>query len=344
MKGLLLALVLVSGQAWGAVAPGTVALWTLDNVLTDSSPNGYTLSMTGTVPFVTTPTPPVGSHAAGVFGGAQYLESANARTALNGATSYTIEGYVYFSTLPATRIFSSVGGSTGDSIVLASLANGTFRFVMDDVRVHDTTAGVFTTATWYYWAVVASGTNIKMYVGLPGVTPTKVKDEADADPSFPASGSIVLGALSFSLGTLPLDNGYLDNIRFSNIARTNLPTMDGASQISPYQRNSNSNWVSPLWLLIFQSLFTKPAYALEADNRAEQARNVEGLTVSKVRIVKAKLEADIFSGKVTLTRTPTQVPKSSQSPTPTATPTATPTNTPVPKATTTLEAAQVKVK
>lgn len=71
-------------------------------------------------------------------------------------------------------------------------------------------------------------------------------------------------------------------------------------------------------------LTTTLAYALESDNRAEQARNVSKLTVVKVKLVAEQLSKDIISGKVTRTFTPTQEPKAKRSPTPTATPTATP--------------------
>jgi len=69
------------------------------------------------------------------------------------------------------------------------------------------------------------------------------------------------------------------------------------------------------------------AYALESDNRAEQARNVSSLTVAKVKIAAEQIAKDIYSGKVTRTFTPTEEPKAKGSPTPTVTPTATPTDT-----------------
>lgn len=62
------------------------------------------------------------------------------------------------------------------------------------------------------------------------------------------------------------------------------------------------------------------AYALESDNRAEQARNVSSLSMVKVKLVAEQLSKDIISGKVKLTATPTQDAKSKGSPTPTLTP------------------------
>lgn len=71
-------------------------------------------------------------------------------------------------------------------------------------------------------------------------------------------------------------------------------------------------------------LTTTIAYALESDNRAEQARNVSKLTMVKVKLGAEQLSKDIISGKVTRTFTPTQEVKAKGSPTPTVTPTATP--------------------
>lgn len=78
-------------------------------------------------------------------------------------------------------------------------------------------------------------------------------------------------------------------------------------------------------LLVFSAAL---GYALESDNRAEQARNVSKLEVVKVRLVSEKLASDIFSGKVTRTFTPTQVVNGDGTPTPTVTGTVTPTATP----------------
>ena len=71
-------------------------------------------------------------------------------------------------------------------------------------------------------------------------------------------------------------------------------------------------------------LTTTIAYALESDNRAEQARNVSKLTMVKVKLGAEQLSKDIISGKVTRTFIPTQEVKAKGSPTPTVTPTATP--------------------
>lgn len=249
MKALVIALSLLAGQAH-AVADNTVALWTLDNVLTDDSGNGYTLTMAGTVPFVTTPQPYQGTHQAGAFSAANYLQNAGARAALSGSTTYTIECYVNTSSLAAQQQFMSIGAAAGDSLVLAITTDGRAKFVTDDANVYQSAAGVIAINKNYYFAIVVAGTNLKIYCNEAGTTLTKVFDNTATSPAFPTGGDIYIGVYFPTKSFLPMANGFVDFVRFSNIARTDLPTSDAlavSTQLSPYILNSNSPRMMPLW-------------------------------------------------------------------------------------------------
>lgn len=216
------------------IAANTVALWKLNNALTDDSGNGYDLTQVGTVPFVTSPTPPEGTHMAGTFSGTQYARSAGARTALSGSTTYTIECYTHSTSLAAQQQFMTAGSVAGSSIVMAVTTDGRAKFVTDDVNVYQSAAGVITANTTYYFAVVVDGTNLKIYVGTVGATPTAVVDTTATSPDFPTGGNVNIGVYGLTPTFLPAVNMYIDAVRLSNVARTSLPTVDvPGSLLSP---------------------------------------------------------------------------------------------------------------
>lgn len=247
MKALWLVLWLATATAQAAVASGTLALYKFENDLTDSSGNGYTLSQNGTLTFHTTPTPPQGAYAVGGFSGAVNGYSAALRTAASGSTTYTFEAYIYVTDLSTQRMIWSGGSSSASSIFFSVLNTGAIRWTSDDANIYDSTAGDIAVNTWYYVAFVVNGTSLKVYKGLPGVAPSLVKDVTATSPESPTAGNFYLGAYSLATGIFNF-SGYIDAVRFSNVARTSLPTSDSSgSLLSPYPDQSNKPFVSPLW-------------------------------------------------------------------------------------------------
>lgn len=325
MKALLLAFCLLAGNAW-SVAANTVSLWNLNNSLGDDSGNGYALAQVGVVPFVTTPTPPEGTHWAGPWDQVNYARSSDVRVALSNSTTYTIECYMHSTTLALQQQFLTAGSVAGSSIVLAVTTDGRAKFVTDDVNVYQSAAGVITANTTYYFAVVVNGTNLKIYVGTVGAVPTVVVDTTATSPGFPTGGFVNVGVYGLAPSFLPASFMYLDSIRISSVARTSLPTTDGNPQINPYQWNGTTPLKYPAHrMLMLLPLWTAPSrlQALAQDQRpvAKQIR-VLSLRDSYIRD-KTMMDADIKAGRVTPTRTPVPVAVTLTPTTPGSTPSAT---------------------
>lgn len=332
MKALLLALVLVSGQAWGAATAqigwhfGTDAL----AFLTPDASN-YDCVNTGSIGFST-----VDGKACAVFNnsGAKFFNcSSTATTAWINANKAAYQIEIHVKKISNTGVDGYWFYSVADPICNGDMtmydSGGTVGVQNPKTATCNGPGGSAIGTTSFHSLIYSfSGTTENFY--FDNVLVQSKTTSANANIDIP----LVIGQYT---STYPLD-GYVYDVILSNgnvCTGSTCPDYSptrAPNQISPYIRNSNSPNMFPLFLMrLFDKLFVSPAYALESDQRAEQARNTSNLWSAKVKIDKAKLEADIFSGKVTRTRTPTQVPKSSQSPTPTVTPTVTPTATPTVK-------------
>lgn len=202
------------------IATNTVGLYRLDNNLLDSSGNNYTLTQNGTVPFVTSPTPPQGTHAAGTFSDANYATApAGLRTAMSNLTAYTIQ-------------FSLYSVSKTNSPVMISWNNGDNNFVQlsDGVtkirwnagganNLDITSSDYIGNSTWRHMALVGiSATSRKVYVD--GVE----RGSSASSPDTKTLSTMHLGRYGAATGFS--FNGYLDNVRLSNATLSTFPTTD----------------------------------------------------------------------------------------------------------------------
>jgi hypothetical protein len=336
MRWLLALFLMVGAQAHAALPAGVVAWWTLDNTLDDLGGN-YPLTQVGTMTYDGGPCFEDGDMA-GVFSGTKYLTSADARAAMSGLTTWTVEGDIYMGSLaPATQgFFSSFNGAAlSPALSFQAQQNGALRIVTDDANIYDSASGVITTGSCQYFQVVVDGTNLKAYYGTRAGL-TEVIDVTATAVDFPEAGSIFVGVYGRAVGFAPLTGGYLSNVILSNVARNGTPTVMTGSpgdkrglKLKNYLRTKLGRMLLPI-----PPLF---ATRLEAAPQDQMGMSREVPRVHKklvLRATKTQTRKDVLSGRITRTptrtRTPTPNRSRTETATPTASPTATPTSTPTP--------------
>lgn len=224
MRGLLLILLIISKLAWAVCAPGTVAFYKFNPgvELVDSCGNVYPLDAVGTPPYSTT-TGLCGAGALKVFGNntaGNYVETpASMDAVMDGATTWTVEGYVYYENV------------TGLKAIMSDAANAMLFYTNGaDFRWFNTPtdtivfAGGAVVGTCINWAVVATGSATKLY--FDGVEKASL-----AQNNFDAGG--VHFGIRKATDDLPLSGAYLSQVRISNVVRTFFPTVNPSSDDEP---------------------------------------------------------------------------------------------------------------
>lgn len=209
------------------IASNTVALYNLNNALTDSSGNSYTLTNTGSVPFATSPTPVEGTHEAGSFGGTSYLSPpAGFTAAMNGKTAWTVEGYLYATSLANGPIVISLGCESSGAVYqnFRILSTGALRVINNASGFADSSTGLVTTGAWFFFFF--QGTNTYLRAGVsPAASPDATVDVTLAADATVGNYQTDMGNYRPQLNTFNF-SGYLDAVRFSDTIRTSFPTAD----------------------------------------------------------------------------------------------------------------------
>jgi hypothetical protein len=135
-----------------------------------------------------------------------------------GTGDFTIEGFVYLDIAGvAYGLISKGAASTGWSVNITSGNKLQFSYTATQL----TGATSLAATTWYYFAVVRSGSatgNLKLYLGTSGSTTLDATSAGAVTDNFNQTNSMYVGASR--TGTTILD-GYLDEIRITKgVART----------------------------------------------------------------------------------------------------------------------------
>lgn len=133
---------------------------------------GQTLTKTGTVTTTTaTPTTdPFGTGSSTLFTGAGSYLSTGATAALLLGSVYTIRGWMYVSTIDATRTGILIVGDVASDTNRTSISvfpNGSIEFyaqATSTVHTALSAAGVITTGSWIHFAAVRNGANAWLFV------------------------------------------------------------------------------------------------------------------------------------------------------------------------------------
>jgi len=198
--------------------------------LNDKTANGNTLTNSGGVE-VTSSLPFAASTKAVQLTAAssQYLRASDSAS-LSHTGNFTIEFWVKFTTLPASAaamaLVTKFGASGNWSYFIDLLNTGGNYFIRTDISGsgsdlddHQVTAGTMSTGTWYHFAVVFTAASHKIEVFKDGSsqgtdttgTITSVKD---------GNTSVSLGTTDNAGSNINYLNGYLDDVRIWNVART----------------------------------------------------------------------------------------------------------------------------
>jgi len=202
------------------IAANTIALYNFENNALDSSGNGYDLVTVGTLAYNTTPTPiPQGLMDVGVFSDSNYFDTPGGfKTALSGLAAGTIEGYVYFNSITNTPMICSWNDSTDNYFYVT--AAGALGFTQQSVTNIESAPGLIITGGWYDVAATWDGSNLNIYINNTNVGSVSASYETQAMTAF------LIGRFNLADG-FSLD-GYMDELRFSSVARTTFPTVDPA--------------------------------------------------------------------------------------------------------------------
>lgn len=204
------------------IAPNTVALYNFENNGLDSSGNGYDLVVNGVVPFTNDPTKvSQGAYAAGQFSDANYFSMpAGFKAAWTGLNAWTVEFYAYVQSFGVNDpVLIDLSDSNGQW-TFQIRSNGTFAFVTNNQSAINTGA-IYAPGTKVNIGITFDGNNVKIYMNNVVV--------ATSGNGFPGStGNPTTDQTLGRFGLLPLFSlaGYLDQLRFSNVARTTFPTVD----------------------------------------------------------------------------------------------------------------------
>lgn len=211
----------------------SVAIYELDNAITDSSGNGHTLlNDASPVPFVTSPAPPDGSsHWAGPYLTNQfYTLPPSFDSVYEGLTTWTVEGYIRANSIANTPNIFTFHESDTRYVIIEITATGALRIATDN-GFTDSAAGLVAINTDYYLALSFDGTTIRAYVS-PALNIDSVVDASRVDTSGAIPNTLAGGAEIGRWERSPFFNpfnGYIDAVQYSDIRRLTFPTGAGAA-------------------------------------------------------------------------------------------------------------------
>jgi hypothetical protein len=219
---------------WGpplTIAANTLALWRFDNNGLDASPNAYNLSLVGSVPFQAGG-PGGGAAQAGIFTDANYYNTpAGFNTALSSLSVWTWEFFVTpndLSNSPMVFLIEDDGLAFFEILPAPVLGAVKFHRLFARPVLVQSAAGEVVAGNVYHFAVVCTGTTIEIYKAVVSggvVGPHTLVAQAVSAATF---GTILNGFVGRSSAAFPgfAMDGYIDNLRISDVARTTFPTLD----------------------------------------------------------------------------------------------------------------------
>jgi hypothetical protein len=164
-------------------------------------------------------------------GTGDYLNAKPLQSITLGTTDFTIEGWIYFSAIPAAQIIFDQRPSGTNGAYPCLYMNGAIMtwYINSAAQI---TSGSLSTGTWYYFAVTRSSSQTKMFINGSQVGSTY------ADTNNYLASRTIIGSSSFDL--LYSVNGYLQDFRITKgVARTvtTVPTREfetlGVNSLSP---------------------------------------------------------------------------------------------------------------
>jgi hypothetical protein len=213
------------------IAPGTIALYEFENNGLDSSGNGYDLVEVGTVPFQAGG-PAGGAYQAGPFTDTDYFNTpAGFNAALSGLSVWTWEFYVTPNSVANSPIvLLSVDDGLAFFEILPPPFEGAGKFHRLFARpvLAQSADGEFVVGNTYHVAVVCDGSSVSVYKALYSggeLGPHSLIASAASGATFGTVTDSFVGRSSLAFPTFALD-GYVDEMRISNVARTSFPTVD----------------------------------------------------------------------------------------------------------------------
>jgi hypothetical protein len=210
------------------IAPNTVALYNFENNALDSSGNNYSLTNTGGVNFNTTPAPiPQGLYdAGGNFSPTTRFQMPSSGTPAPGTfyfdfaglSAYTVEFYVYMNSLATMDVFQIYDDNSFQYGLFVRLnSDGSITYYSNgSANGLVSPGGVIAAGAWYHVAITTDAVNKKIFVN----NVLRATGPQSGGTPLVVSRQLFIGQVFVPL------NGFLDQFRFSNVARTSFPTID----------------------------------------------------------------------------------------------------------------------
>jgi len=187
--------------AWTPQYTSIISYWKMDGDLTDSIGTNN-----GTVTNVTYTTSAEVGSAAAVFNGSSSLVTMGTQTnlAFKLTTAFSIAGWVYFASTPATQQGLVVDFNTvsDHGYALSITASAAFQFfVGSGVTNWSMCTSASASPGWHHLAAVWDGTNATLYVDTVAVTPTNMGTVATINNTQPfyLGGSATTGLFQGTL-------------------------------------------------------------------------------------------------------------------------------------------------
>jgi hypothetical protein len=193
-------------------------------VVTNIVSTTVTLSVvnSGTVSGTMTFTDPVKFGTTSIYfdGTGDYLLIPNSPNLQLGTGDFTIEGWVNITTAGVAYGIISKGATTTTGWSVNITSGNKLQFSYSGTSLPGTVTTI-TANTWYYFAVVRSGSavgNLKLYLGTAGSTTLEATSAGAVTDDFSQTNSMYVGASRTGGSVL---NGYLEEIRVTKgVART----------------------------------------------------------------------------------------------------------------------------
>ena len=222
------------------VASNVVAQWLLNNSFVDTSGNGYDLVQSGTVPFITTPTPiPEGTHAVGITSDTNYMSApAGLLTAISSKSTLTIEGFTRFN--PVSAYCFDITAANGN-FALELRSNGVHRIAWAggfvDVQPY---IGAGMGDGYYFFSCQYGTGGVKFYWSRQEDIASAPAGTNAATTTPTTVSAMVFGRASFAGRSCQA----LDRLMISTAITNGMPTFD---KLSPAAVAASSSQINLSW-------------------------------------------------------------------------------------------------
>jgi len=203
----------VANTQGGGTDANVTGLWHFDQLTADASGNGKNGTLSGTGAFSLTQNK---------FGGYSLLPGSGGTMDVPALATmpgdFTIEGWIYLTSTFSTS--QDYVGSDNNATFEAGVSSGVNRFWTPGINNSWVASSTFATGQWYHYAWVrngTTGTNINLFInGTFAGTPT---GSFPMNTTIGASTTWSFGSRTTASTTAAFTNGYMDEVRVSNMAR-----------------------------------------------------------------------------------------------------------------------------